>query len=432
MQINDNEETAGTFVADPPVEMSAEKARGAFDIRTKRSGPPKAKFWVYIGLLVVFLVVVVFGIWSWVISEIRGGSSKVDESTVMADATLKANTSSDDTMNKLKADKLKEIEEQENRRKADEAKKQAESSSAPANQNSTAPAGNKSAPAANSGGKAPPQGETAAQRKLGGGVMLLATVNDVSGYQAGARGESNPNRPAVGQPPPVQGDVPDAGEGLLGAGGPSTRGNLNNLSGPDFTPTKATLAPSRKYLLGNGTYARCALYTEIITEQPGRVDCRLTEPLYSADGSTVLAEAMAQLRGVQTVQMGQGRVRVFTAWNELETKYGRARLDSLGAGPMGASGTEAWVDNHLKERYGGALVLSLFKDVLTAATNSTQPSSGSGGYTINNTEQNFESMAEKSLDNTINIAPTGHLLPGTVITVIVARDVDFSSVFENR
>ncbi|MGU9854467.1 TrbI/VirB10 family protein [Pseudomonas koreensis] len=430
MQTNDSEDTTGAVVSDPPAEMSAEKARGAFDIRSKRSGPPKAKFWVYIGLLILGLVVAVFGIWAWVISEIKGGSSKVDESTVIADATLTTNTSSDDSMAKLKADKLKEIEE-ENKRKAEEARKQAESSSAPAKQNSTTSSGNKTS-AANAGANAAPPVETAAQRKLGGGVMLLATVNDVSGYQAGARGESNSSRPAVGQPPPVQGDVPDAGEGLLGAGGSSTRGNLNNLSGPDFTPTKATLAPSRKYLLGNGTYARCALYSEIITEQPGPVDCRLTEPLYSADGSTVLAEAMARLRGVQTVQMGQGRVRVFTTWNDLETKYGRARLDSLGAGPMGASGTEAWIDNHLKERYGGAVVLSLFKDVLTAATNSSQPSSGAGGYTINNTEQSVEGMAEKSLDNTINIAPTGHLLPGTVITVIVARDVDFSSVFENR
>lgn len=430
MQTNDSEDTTGAVVSDPPAEMSAEKARGAFDIRSKRSGPPKAKFWVYIGLLILGLVVAVFGIWAWVISEIKGGSSKVDESTVIADATLTTSTSSDDSMAKLKADKLKEIEE-ENKRKAEEARKQAESSSAPAKQNSTTSSGNKTS-AANAGANAAPPVETAAQRKLGGGVMLLATVNDVSGYQAGARGESNSSRPAVGQPLPVQGDVPDAGEGLLGAGGSSTRGNLNNLSGPDFTPTKATLAPSRKYLLGNGTYARCALYSEIITEQPGPVDCRLTEPLYSADGSTVLAEAMARLRGVQTVQMGQGRVRVFTTWNDLETKYGRARLDSLGAGPMGASGTEAWIDNHLKERYGGAVVLSLFKDVLTAATNSSQPSSGAGGYTINNTEQSVEGMAEKSLDNTINIAPTGHLLPGTVITVIVARDVDFSSVFENR
>ncbi|OZI82962.1 hypothetical protein CFN58_34590 [Pseudomonas avellanae] len=72
------------------------------------------------------------------------------------------------------------------------------------------------------------------------------------------------------------------------------------------------------------------------------VDCRLTDPLYSADGTTVIAEAGDKLTGEQTVQVGPGETSVFTTWTELETRSGsRAKLDSLGAGPMGASGTEA-------------------------------------------------------------------------------------------
>jgi type IV secretion system protein VirB10 len=84
------------------------------------------------------------------------------------------------------------------------------------------------------------------------------------------------------------------------------------------------------------------------------------------------------------------------------------------------------------QRYGGAVMLSFIQDALKAASNLTQPSSGSGGYTINNSEQNVSNMADKALESSINIPPTGYLLPGTVITVIVARDIDFSSVFENR
>jgi type IV secretion system protein VirB10 len=99
---------------------------------------------------------------------------------------------------------------------------------------------------------------------------------------------------------------------------------------------------------------------------------------------------------------------------------------------MGASGTEGWIDNHYKERFGGAVMLSFLQDALQAAANTTQKSSGSGGYTVNNSEQNVENMSSKALENTINIPPTGHLNPGTVLTVIVARDVDFSSVYENR
>lgn len=416
-----------------PVDLPTDKARGPFDIRSKRKGPPKAKFWILIGLLIALLLAVLIGVWSWVFSEISHGSSKIDESQVKADATLAVETTSDDAMAKLKAEKLRAIEEEaEKKRKAEQSAQQA---------NTTAPAGagnagtNSSSKSGTSprGGNAPPPGETPLQRKLGGGVMLAATVNDVSAYQGASGGEPAGRSPATGQRLSGQADVEASTEGLAAlGGGSSTRGNLNNLSGPDFLPTRARLAPDGTYLLGHGTYARCALYTEIITEQPGPVDCRLTEPLYSVNGSTVLAEAGAKLSGVQTVQMAQGRVRVFTTWNELDTTHGRAQLDSIGAGPMGASGTEAWIDNHYKERYGGAIVLSLFKDVMTAATNTTQRTSDSGGYTINNSEQNFESMAEKSLDNTLNIAPTGRVLPGTVITVIVARDVDFSSIYVNR
>lgn len=203
------------------------------------------------------------------------------------------------------------------------------------------------------------------------------------------------------------------------------------MSGTSFSPGKAVLAPSRKYLLSHNTYTRCVLYTEIVTDQPSLIECPLTEPLYSADGSTVLADAGDRLFGEQSVEVRPGQVRVFTSWTELETQSGvRANLASLGAGPMGASGTEAWIDNHYMQRFGGAVMLSFIQDALEAAKNTTQKSSG--GYTVNNSEQNTENMANKALESTIGIKPTAHILPGTVMTVIVARDIDFSSVFENR
>lgn len=197
------------------------------------------------------------------------------------------------------------------------------------------------------------------------------------------------------------------------------------------TPVRAHLMPSRKYLVTHNTYARCALYTEIITDQPGLVECRLTEPLYSADGSVVIAYAGDKLTGEQKIEVRAGQSRVYTTWTELETASGvRAELNSLGAGRMGASGTEAWIDNHYQQRFGGAVMLSFVQDALQSAANTTQKSGN--GYTVNNSEQNVQNMAEKALDNSINIPPTAYVLPGTVITVIVARDIDFSPVFSVR
>lgn len=199
--------------------------------------------------------------------------------------------------------------------------------------------------------------------------------------------------------------------------GEARRGSLSTLSGTGFAPSKAQVMPSRQFLVTHNTYTRCALYTAIITDQPGLIECRLTEPLYSSDGSVVIAEAGDKLTGEQKVEVRAGQTRVFTSWTELETASGvRAKLDSLGAGAMGASGTAAWIDHHYRQRFGGAVMLSFIQDALRSAANATQK--GNHGYTVNNSEQNVESMANKALDNSINIPPTAYILPGTVMTVI--------------
>lgn len=210
--------------------------------------------------------------------------------------------------------------------------------------------------------------------------MVTPLAHDVSGYGASVSGTSGP---AAGQPlAGGAGNAPDVAQtGLSGGtgGGSSSRGSLSNLSGTNFPPTKAALAPSRKYLLAHNTYARCVLYTEIVTDQPSLIECPLTEPLYSADGSTVIADAGDRLFGEQSVEVKPGQVRVFTSWTTLETQSGiRANLASLGAGPMGASGTEAWIDNHYMQRFGDCLPCQLKRKCHDLApltdTNSDRPS----------------------------------------------------------
>ncbi len=412
-------------------ELKAEKARGSFDIRSKRREARPVKVYAMIGLIVVCAILAFIGGWAYVIAQMRTSSSEVDENLAVADATLSVTTSKDASMEQLKAEKLKQMEEAKKKEDEENAKKQQDTASTKPPPNRT----NTTSNASGNRGSAEVQEMTAEQRKLGGGVMLKANFNDVASYSGGVAGSSGTPGSSSPPPPGSAGVLDDASGSMggLGGGGSPTRGSLSNLSGPGFAPTKATLAPSGKYLLAHGTYARCALYPEIITEQPGIIDCRLTDPLYSADGSTVISEAGDKLTGVQQVQMVAGQQNVFTAWTELETSVGtRAQLDSLGAGPMGASGTKAWINNHYMQRYGGAVALSFIQDGLKAASSAAQPSSGAGGYTINNSEQNVSNMADKALESTINIPPTGYILPGTVITVIIARDIDFSSVFENH
>jgi len=434
------EAAASTAAAPEPAPVSepaSTQARGAFDVRAKRSGDAQNKRMAYLGLVGLVLVGLLgIGVlWYFTISQMKTTGSEVDETNVKKDATLDVNLGSDDSMKKAREAKLAADKADEERRARAErerlAKEQKDKEDAERGKTGQDHAGSAPPPPGSPGQNTSVE-LTPRQRKLG--REMLVTSEDAQGTGAGNTQPQQPSGEQPSLPPSMLGDVQGgSSSGLGGESSTRKRSSLSNLGGTTFTPAKAYLAPNRKYLVSHNTYTRCALYTEIISTHPGMVDCRLTDPLYSADGSTVIAAAGDKLTGEQTVQVGPGETSVFTTWQELETQSGvRAKLDSLGAGPMGASGTEAWINRHYMQRFGGAVMLSFIQDALQAASNTTQKSSGSGGYTVNNSEQNVESMANKALDSTINIPDTAHLLPGTVITVIVARDIDFSSVFENR
>ncbi len=430
-------EPAATTEQAPASESASTQARGAFDVRAKRTGDTQNKKTLYLGMagLVLVGLLAIGGLWYFTISQMKTTGSEVDETNVKKDATLDVNLGSDDSMKKAREAKLAADKAEEEKRaraerdrlaKEEKDRKDAERGKTGQHHAASAP------PPPGATGQPPAVVLTPRQRKLG--VELFVSSEDSMGTGAADTKPQQPSSDQPSLPPSLLADVQGGSSGDLG-GESSTRkrSSLSNLGGTTFAPAKAYLAPNRKYLVSHNTYTRCALYNEIISTHPGLVDCRLTDPLYSADGSTVIAEAGDKLTGEQTVQVGPGETSVFTTWTELETRSGaRAKLDSLGAGPMGASGTEAWINRHYMQRFGGAVMLSFIQDALQAASNTTQKSSGSGGYTVNNSEQNVESMANKALDSTINIPDTAHLLPGTVITVIVARDIDFSSVFENR
>lgn len=419
------------------IEIQSELARGEFDLRPGRSASTQRplKLWITIAAVIIFVLGGLITVWVWAIGKITEPMAP-PETNIKADEALSARPAADGGMERWQAEVVKKQEEE--KKKAEDDKKRADEEArkqADVKPGAAAPSGPGSTGKKTS---VPDSAEQVRARKLGGGVLVTSNVADASnipgaaGSPSGSMSSQSPQEEEKPRRFPFP-DESDAGSATTvpTASNPS-RGDLNNLDGPTFAASRAYFGPNRKYLLRHGTYARCALYTEIVTEHPGYVDCRLTDPIYSADGSTVLAAAGARIEGVQQVEMKPGQTMAFTNWTDLEVTAGiRAHIASYGAGPMGAAGTKAWVDNHLADRYGGALMLTLFQDGIAGITARKQSSNGSG-YTFNNTEQNVEGMAEKTLDYSINIPPTGTVLPGTVLTIVVTRDIDFSSVYINR
>ena len=184
---------------------------------------------------------------------------------------------------------------------------------------------------------------------------------------------------------------------------------------------------SLDFMLIHGTSLPCALYTQIISDYEGFVTCRITQDVYSANGATLLVEKGSVVSGTQSVAMQQGKARIFTTWGDIETPLGvKIRIDSLGAGSLGAAGIDAWVDNHFAQRFGGAILLSFVDDALGALSEKLADQEGAS---FDNSTQNGSDMASKALDSSINIKPTGYAFIGQRINILVARDIDMSSVY---
>jgi len=201
------------------------------------------------------------------------------------------------------------------------------------------------------------------------------------------------------------------------------------------TPTvQAKLLGDRSLIVPKGTLFTCSLKTRVITATSGLVGCQVMRNVFSDDGHVLLIERGSHLDGeYRVVQVRPGLTRIPVLWTRVRTPTGAfVDLDSPATGPLGESGIGGYVDNRWMERIGGALLLSLVDDaVQLAASHGSSDNSGSNNtLVLPNTTAQGSKLAEKVLEATINIPPLLYQNQGGVVGVYVARDIDFSSVYE--
>lgn len=199
------------------------------------------------------------------------------------------------------------------------------------------------------------------------------------------------------------------------------------------TATPSASAQNRgnmDYVLAKGTNILCTLETQIITTRAGFTRCVITRDIYSANGKVLLLEKGSRIIGEQTAALLQGQARVGILWNEVTTPKGiTVSLASPAAGQLGAAGVGARVQYHFWQRFGGAIMISLIGDLGDSYSN-RQKSNNGQNITFENSSEAAQDMATEALKNSINIPPTAYINHGTLINIMVARDVDFSGVYE--
>jgi type IV secretion system protein VirB10 len=205
---------------------------------------------------------------------------------------------------------------------------------------------------------------------------------------------------------------------------------LATLLRSTVTPSvQAQVLPTQRLLLPKGAFIDCTLETAIDSTLPGMTTCITATDTFGVDGKVVLLERGSKLVGETQGQVQQGSARVFVLWTEARTPLGVVvPLASPGTDELGRSGLPGAVNRHFWERFGAAILVSVIDGAVQGAVQSSR--NGSGTVVVNPSGSQ-EVMAEV-LKGTINIPPTVVKQQGDRIQILVARDLDFRSVYELR
>jgi type IV secretion system protein VirB10 len=273
------------------------------------------------------------------------------------------------------------------------------------------------------------QNATANAQSAHGEQPTLA--DSTTGVSAAAKSQLRPLDGAVFTRTTGPGDGPTPIHPNPNSSGGGTEENpVAQLLRAETTPTVvASMLPTQRLLLPKGAFLDCTLETAIDSTLPGLTTCITAYDTFSADGTVVLMERGTKLIGEMRSQVQQGTARVFVLWTEARTPKGIVvALDSPGTDELGRSGLPGTVDRHFADRFGAAILVSIIGGAIQSAVNRSQQS---GGTVILN-PSGAGDVATEVLRSTLNIPPTVRIAQGERIQVLVARDLDFRSVYTLR
>jgi type IV secretion system protein VirB10 len=263
------------------------------------------------------------------------------------------------------------------------------------------------------------------ERRLGGPVLAPSTDGSLPPPQTreGDASENVEGARASGQPP-VPSTRADSKESR-GAGGDT----LASLLKPTATPAvSARVLPTQRFMLPKGAFIDCTLETAISSALPGMTTCVTATDTFGADGNIVLLERGSKLVGETRGEVSQGKPRLFVLWTEARTPTGVVvPLASPGTDELGRSGLSGTIDRHWWLRFGTAILIT----VIDGAVQSLTESHGNGGTIVLNPSTSSD-VATEVLRGTLDIPPTIDKAQGDRIEILVARDVDFRSVYSLR
>ncbi|NTG75593.1 TrbI/VirB10 family protein [Agrobacterium rhizogenes] len=219
--------------------------------------------------------------------------------------------------------------------------------------------------------------------------------------------------------------------GSLGGSQPETEDQRFNrmLTPTHLEGSRAGTLGNRDFIVAMGTSIPCVLETALASDQPGFASCVINRDVLSDNGRVVLMEKGTQIVGEYRGGLNRGQKRLFVLWNRAKTPKGVIiTLASPATDALGRAGMDGYVDTHWWERFGSAILLSIVGDATTYAGSRLQDSD----VRAQNTTTAGQQTAATAVEQSINIVPTLTKHQGELVSIFVARDLDFSGVYSLR
>jgi type IV secretion system protein VirB10 len=230
----------------------------------------------------------------------------------------------------------------------------------------------------------------------------------------------------------TSGDGAGQGASLPGspllAGGAEPRNELaDKLKATTIEGVRAARLPNRNLLVTQGTAIPCVLETAMSSDVPGFVSCVVLRDVLSDSGHVVLMEKGTQIVGEYRGQVRKGSKRMFVLWTRAKTPTGViVALASPATDALGRAGFDGEIDTHFWERFGAALLLSIVSDAAAVGRQQLDDAD----IEIRNTSGAANTAAGIAVERSIDIPPTLNKNQGERVNIFVARDLDFSSVYD--
>jgi len=214
--------------------------------------------------------------------------------------------------------------------------------------------------------------------------------------------------------------VGGASEGDSGAGG-AAAAFASRLGGVGGAPAQARAMANPTTTVTEGTMIPAILETAINTDIPGYVRAVVSQDVRSFDGTRVLIPRSSRLIGQYQSGVQQGQKRAYVIWTRLIRPDGASvNIASPAVAFDGTTGLAGEVDNHFFRRFGSSMLLSVIGGLGTIASGGTSVVLGGAG----------QSAASIAAQQDGQIGPTIRVRMGEPLRVVVARDLDFSTVSE--